>query len=444
MRRYVIVGTGVAGIAAAEAIRQVDPQGQILLIGDEPDGYYSRPGLAYFLTGEIPEKQLFPFRAEDFRRLRLTWWHDRVTRIDPARHVLQVQKRPEPVRYDRLLLATGSAAVRPDWPGIDLQGVVKLDTLPDARTIRRLARKAKAAVVVGGGITALEIVEGLLRHKVQVHYLLRGDRYWRRVLDEEESRLVERRLAHDGVRLHYRTQVAEILGRKGRVTGVRTTDGRVIPCQMVAVAVGVRPRLALARQAGLRTERGIVVDEFMQTSAPDIFAAGDVAQVYDPRAGRAVLDVLWPVARRQGQTAGYNMAGHTTAYRRGTPLNVTRLAGVTTTIVGQVGQAGPEDEDLVGIIRGDSEVWRDIPDAIVAQEGFDVNRLRVMVGQKHLLGAVLMGDQTLSRPLYTLIERQVDISAIRPALLEGRRPVADVLADFWSQWSRDHGTPRAQ
>ncbi len=445
MRRYVIIGTGVAGIAAAEAIREADPQGHILLIGDEPEGYYSRPGLAYYLTGEIPEKQLFPFRGEDFRRLRVTLWHDRVLAIDPQGHRLKLQRRNEVLRYDRLLIATGSTAVRPDLPGVDLQGVVKLDTLADARRIRQLARKAKAAVVMGGGITALEIVEGLLQHKVQVHYLLRGDRYWRRVLDEQESRIVERRLEEHGVRLHYRTQAAAIMGRRGRVTGVRTTDGRVIPAQMVAIAVGVRPNVMLARRAGLRTDRGILVDEYLRTSDEDIFAAGDVAQVYDPRVGQAVLDVLWPIARRQGQAAGYNMAGWTTSYRRGTPLNVTRLAGLTTTIVGQVGQPGRDDgDDLVGIIRGDSEVWRTIPDAIIAQEGFSVNRLRLMVGKRHLLGAVLMGDQTLSRPLYHLIDAQADITPIRERLIRGREPVADVLAEFWTQWSRQHAQQKPQ
>ncbi|NPA30484.1 MAG: NAD(P)/FAD-dependent oxidoreductase [Chloroflexi bacterium] len=445
MRRYVIVGTGVAGIAAAEAIREADPQARILLIGDEPEGYYSRPGLAYYLTDEVPEKQLFPWRARDFRRLGINLWHDRVVALDPRGHRLKLQRHSEPVPYDRLLLATGSVAVRPDLPGVDLQGVVKLDTLADARRIRQLARKAKAAVVIGGGITALEIVEGLLHHKVQVHYLLRGDRYWRRVLDEQESRIVERRLSERGVRLHYRTQAAEIMGRRGRVTGVRTTDGRVIPAQMVAIAVGVRPRLALPRAAGLRTERGVLADEYLRTSDEDIFAAGDVAQVYDPRVGASVLDDLWSVARAQGRAAGYNMAGWKTPCRRGTPLNVTRLAGLTTTIVGQVGQPARDGEDdLVGIIRGDSEVWRSIPDAIVAQEGFSVNRLRLMVGKKHLLGAVLMGDQTLSRPLYHLIDAQADITPIRERLIQGREPVAEVLAEFWIQWSRQHGTQKPQ
>ncbi len=442
MRRYVIIGTGVAGISAAEAIREVDPHGSIILVGDEPDGYYSRPGLAYYLTGELPEKQLFPFTPEDFRRLNVRIVHDRALRVLPKQHQVLLAQHGA-LSYDRLLLATGSQAVMPPLPGIDLEGVVKLDTLPDARHILRLARRAKTAVVVGGGITALEIVEGLNHRGVKVHYLLRGDRYWRKVLDEQESRIVEERLRHEGVRIHYRTSVEAILGKKGRVQGVRTQDGQVIKAQIVALAIGVRPRLELAQTAGLQLDRGILVNDRMQSSDPDIFAAGDVAQVFDPMVGKPVLDVLWPVARRQGQTAGYNMAGKTARYRRGTPLNVTRLADITTTIIGMVGQR-EADDDLIGIVRGDSEVWREIPDAIIAQEGFDVNRIRLMLGKRHILGAVVMGDQTLSRPLYHLIDQKADITPIRDRLIQGREPIADVLAEFWTQWRARHAAATQQ
>ncbi len=432
-RRYVLVGTGVAAVAAAEAIRRHDPEGHILLIGDEKEGYYSRPGLAYYLTGEIPERMLFPWRAEDFRRLRLELWHDRVEGIDPQGQRVYTARRGW-VPYDRLLLATGARAVQPDVPGVDLEGVVYLDHLQHARHIVRLARKARRAVVVGGGITALELVEGLRARGLQVHYLLRGDRYWRRVLDEEESRLVERRLQEQGVRIHYHTQVAEILGRRGRVVGVRTQAGEVIRCEIVAFAVGIRPRTELAREAGITVDRGILVDEHMRTNVPHIFAAGDVAQVYDPATGRHVLDALWPVARQQGTAAGENMAGHARPYRRATPLNVTRLAHITTAIMGQVGQ--PAQDPDAAMVRGDSEVWRVLPDALMAQKSDEVNRLRLMIGPRTLLGAVVMGDQTLTRALYTLIDQQVDITPVREALLREPHKAGDILAAFWERWQQ--------
>ncbi len=425
--RYLIVGQGVAGIAAAEAIRSADASGAITLLSDDPHGYYSRPGLAYYLTGEIPRSHLFPWREENFHRLRLQRVHGQAIDLDPVGHYLRLADGTH-LAYDRLLLATGSSAVRPTLPGVDLPQVVTLDNLADAERILALARKAHSAVVVGGGITALEIVEGLREHCRRVHYLLRGERYWNNVLDDAEARIVIQRLAAEGVRIHTNTEIAAIEGQRGRVAAVLTADGRRIACDMVAVAIGVAPRVQLARSAGLHVDRGVVVDEALRSSAPDIYAAGDVAQVYDARAGKALLDTLWNTARSHGSAAGQNMAGGSIRYVKPMPLNVTRLAGVTTTIIGSVG-AG-RDADLVGIARGDSELWRQLGQALVAEDEHEVNRLRLLVGQITLVGAVLMGDQRLSRPLQQLIGEQVDITPIRDQLLAPGAPLATLLDRF--------------
>jgi len=424
--RYVIIGSSIAGVAAAEAIRQVDHAGEITLISDDPHGYYSRPGLAYLLTGEISQAQLFPLREAEWRALGLRRVMGEVARLEPDAHqVILADDRGLP--YDRLLLATGSTAARLKAPGSDLPQVVMLDSLADARRILDLARRARAAVVVGGGITALEIVEGLRVHCRRVHYLLRGDRYWSNVLDEAESRLVLARLAAEGVQIHPRAEVAEITAQRGRVAGVTTTAGERIPCDLVAVAIGVLPRADLARAAGLRVERGVLVDEFLRASAADIYAAGDAAQVYDPRTGKALLDTLWNIARGQGAVAGHNMAGGSQRYAKPMPLNVTRLAGVTTTIIGRVGH-GP-DADVIGIARGDSETWRLLDDALVVEDATEVNRLRLLVGQKTLVGAVVMGDQRPSRPLQRLIGEGTDITPIRARLLAPHAPLAAILAE---------------
>jgi NAD(P)H-nitrite reductase large subunit len=286
------------------------------------------------------------------------------------------------------------------------------------------------AVVVGGGITALELVEGLVSRGVKVRYLLRGDRYWSNVLDEQESLIVEHRLKEEGVILHHHAEIVEVTGKNGRVAGVRLSNGQALACDLVTYAIGIRARLELAKEAGLAIERGILVNEYLQTNDPDIFAAGDVAQVYDPRSGRSVLDSLWTPARQQGYAAGLNMAGKPFAYVKAVPFNVTRLAGLTTTIIGTVGRG--RDDDLVGIARGDSETWRQLPDSIVAQTGFEVNRLRLLIGEKTLLGAIVMGDQKLSFPLEKMITENMDISPIRERLLAPNACISDIVAEFWT------------
>ncbi len=443
MRRYLIIGAGAAGVSAAESIRSQDTAGEIVMLCAEPDGFYSRPGLAYYLNGEIPEKQLHPFHGEDFSRLNIALRHDPAVAIDPEAHTVRTASG-KTIVYDRALIATGASARSPrDMPGTRLEGVIKLDNLSDARQIIKLVRRRKRAVVIGGGITALEIVEGLLARKAQVHYFLRGGRYWGSVLDEQESRIVERRLQEEGVKIHYHTEVAEILGKRGRVVGVRTKRGETLKCGIVGIAIGVKPNIQLAVDSGLETDHGILVNPYLQTSHPDVYAAGDVTQVVYPEHGKQRLNVLWWVARREGHIAGLNMAGQRIYYHPDVPFNVTRLAGLTTTIIGSVGRGSEHDDDLLGIARGDSETWRELPDAIVAQRGFDVNRMRLMIGEKHLLGALVMGDQTLSQPLHHLVTNRVDITPIHERLLMPQAPIGEIIAEFWSEW-RQSNAPSQQ
>lgn len=435
MTHYLIVGSSIAGQAAAEAIRASDAHSLITLVSEEAHQFYSRPGLAYVLRGDIPEKQLLARTAQDARQLKAQRVTARAERLLPDRQQL-VLANGQTLSYDRLLLATGSRAVPPDFPGHDLAGVVKLDNLDDLRHILKTANRKHTAVVVGGGITALELVEGLRARGLKVHYFLRGERYWSNVLDEAESHLIEDRLREEGVIIHSHTQIKQALGRRGKLIGVETPAGERLDCEVVAVAIGVRPRLELAQASGLKVDRGIVVDEYLRTSAPQVFAAGDAAQVIDSRTGRSMLDTLWSTARAQGQIAGQNMAGGRLIFEKDVPMNVTQLAGLVTTIIGTVG-AG-RDDDLVTISRGDSETWSLLEPGGVIYAQHDVNRMRLQLGEHHFVGAVVMGDQTWTRPLHSLIAQRADITSIRNALLAEPDAALDHLTRFYQTWESTH------
>jgi nitrite reductase (NADH) large subunit len=436
-RRFVIVGSGAAGIAAAESLRQRDSAAKIALVTHDPDGYYSRPGLAYLLTGHLPENQLFPLSARELSDLHIEFIHDRAVSIDSDAHRLGLL-RHDPLHYDRLLLAVGAQASMPVVEGVELQGVVKLDTLQDARIIAKLARRARRAVVVGGGITAVELVEGLAARGVETHYFLRRERYWPGVLDEHESRLVEHCLTQEGVQIHHHTELRRILGRRGRVSGVETAAGVTLACQMVAFAIGIRPRQNLARSGGVEVQRGILVDEQLRTSGTDIYAAGDAAQVFDPVRNEHLLDSLWWPAVEQGRIAGINMAGASQEYRKPLAMNVTRIGGLTTTLIGALG-AGQADDDLLSIARGDSEAWRRAPHAFAVEREREANRIRLLLDETNIIGALVMGDQTLSYPLQDLILQRVDIQPIRGRLLAASEPVGELLTDFWLNWKENEG-----
>ncbi|HMK08030.1 MAG TPA: FAD-dependent oxidoreductase [Anaerolineales bacterium] len=424
-RRYIVVGNGPAGVSAAETIRRHDGAGVVTIVGDEKVPFYSRPGLAYLLTGTIPEKMLFSRPETEYARQRLQREVGAVQAIDRGGHRVTLQGG-RTLPYDRLLLAVGARALRPRIPGIELEGVVSLDNLEDARRILRLARRARRACVVGGGITAVELAEGLAAQHLETHYLMRKDRYWGGVLEPAESALIEDRLTGERIRLHRQTDLAAVVGRRGRVAAVETQSGERLPCDLLAVAIGTAPRVELARQAGLATGRGILTDAEFRTEDPDIFAAGDVAEVFDPATGEHVLDSLWSVAIEQGRAAGQNLAGAAQPYRRQAPFNVTRIGGVTTTLIGAVGSGG-RDDDLVALARGDSQAWRQRLDAfaVVSDEG--ANRVRLHLGREHVVGAMVMGDQTLSRPLQQMIRDRVDIRPVRERLLRDPAHMAQVV-----------------
>jgi NADPH-dependent 2,4-dienoyl-CoA reductase/sulfur reductase-like enzyme len=428
MTRHVIIGSGIAGYTAAETLWTMDPTAEIVLVSDDPYGFYSRPGLAYYLAGQIPEKQLFLFSKKSQPNLDVKYVKGLVTRIDPLSHAININSVGK-IAYDRLLLATGASGIPMDLPGATLQGLVKMDDLADTRKILSMVRGTKTAVVVGGGVVAIELVEGLVARGVKVHYLLRGDWFWSNVLGEVESRMIEKTLTHDEVALHHNTEITEILGKRGKVTGVRTSTGKVLPCDIVAVGIGVKARIELAQDAGLKTERAILVDEYLKTSAHDVFAAGDAAQILDPTTGRHSIDNLWYPGRKQGRIAAFNMAGKTEKYRRTVATNVLLLARVMTTIIGAIGSG--RDEGPVYTTRGSSETWQQLPNTIAAESGTDVSHLRLVVGEQKLLGALVMGDQKISRPLRDLINAQVDISPIRNQLLQANAKLGQSVMDYW-------------
>lgn len=433
--RYVLVGSGIASLAAAESIRRVQPNAKIILVSQERAPFYSRPGLAYLLTNDVPEPQLTIREPVEVDALRLERVYGRAVQLLPDVRVLRLDDGTH-VPYDRLLIAIGAASIRGDFPGASLDGVVHLDDLAEARDIVRRTASARTAVVVGGGSTALELVDGFVARGVHTHYFMRGDRYWSKVFDPVESAIVESRLLAEGVVLHRNASVREALGHQGVLTGIATANGEQLSCDVLAVAIGVRPRLELARSAGIATDRGILTTEFLETSEADVYAAGDVAQVYDPVHQVAQLDTLWASAQQQGRIAGLNMAGVRVALRKHVPINVTRVGGVTVTIVGTVGAA--DDPDLLTLTRGQSERWITDPDAWSVGGARLGNRLRVVVSGRAIAGAVVMGDQALSQTLAHLIGEDVDITALRPALEAAPHDAMEMLLDFCHAHVTDH------
>jgi 3-phenylpropionate/trans-cinnamate dioxygenase ferredoxin reductase component len=305
---FVIVGGGMAGAIAAQTLREEGFDGKITLLGQEPNAPYERPPLSKdYLQGKADRDSIFvqpePWYAEHAVELSLD---SAVTSLEPASRTVTTAAG-ERLSYDKLLLATGSKPRRLDVPGADLDGVHYLRNVEDSERIKIEFARAKRVVIIGAGWIGLETAAAARAAGLDVPLLVSGDLPLQHVLGPEAAPIFDELHRSRGVDLRYRTTAVELTGRHGAVTGVRLSDSTKIDADMIIVGVGVAPRTELAAAAGLKIDNGIVVDEHLRTSDPDVFAAGDIAQTYSPRLGRHIRVEHWANARRQGAVAAKSM-----------------------------------------------------------------------------------------------------------------------------------------
>jgi len=341
--KYVIVGNGVASVGAIEGIRRVDPDGEILVISEESTPTYGRPLISYLLAGKIgPERMpLRPITFYDKFKVKMALG-SKVTAIDAkAKTVATEDGNTHP--YDRLLLATGGVPFVPPLPGKDGPGVYSFTTLANAETLVDVARNCKSVVVVGGGLIGLKAAEALHDRGVKVSIVELAPRVLSAAFDDKAGGLVAKRLAEVGIDVHCGTQATEIKrDANGAIVGVHLKDGAFLPCQAVVIAIGVVPASALAKDAGVKVDRGVVVDETLASSDPSVFAAGDVAQAKDLILDENRVVPIWPNAFNQGFYAGKNMAGADSPYLGGLAMNSIAFYGLPTVSVGIVNPAPGE------------------------------------------------------------------------------------------------------
>ncbi|MBI2329433.1 MAG: NAD(P)/FAD-dependent oxidoreductase [Chloroflexi bacterium] len=414
--KYLIIGNSAGGIGAAEAIRQVDKVGTMTIVSDEPYPAYSRPLISEYLAERRPLERML-FRPSDFyeknniqailgRKAEQLNSDEHTIKLDDGRKII----------WEKLLLATGGLPIVPGIEGIGLKGVFTFTKFDDAKAIdeflnQHQARKVRG-VVIGGGLIGVSVTEALRKREIDITIVEMRERLLNTILDEETSALEAETLRRGGVEIITGHTVAKVSSYlDGEASGVTLDDGRSLPCEMVIVAIGVRPRTEFVSDTKIKVNRGIRVDRYMATSSPDVNACGDVDEAYDFVYGENRLTPIWPNAYIGGRVAGFNMAAIPTEYRGGTAMNSLKYFGLDVVSAGMV---MPPDASY---------------EVIRAKYGQACKKVILKDGL--IMGMVFSGDIEKSGIVYNLMKDRVKVGAFQQALVAEDFGLVSLPEEIW-------------
>jgi len=397
--KYVIVGGSAGGIGAVEAIREMDPVGAITVVSEEPFPHYSRPMIGDFLSGEATLEKM-KYRDDLF------WEKNKVHALTGRKAVslnltdkyVELDEEGR-IDFEKLLIATGGKPFVPKIDGVEKDGVFTVTTFSDAECLAAKIEAAKKAVVIGGGLIGVIVTEALTKQGVKTTMVELKDRILNLILDETASEIVEKVIREADVNIVTGHTVKRILGKRNNdsvVGGAVLTNGEEVPCDLVIVDIGVIPRTELVVGTEVKINRGIIVDEFMRTSIPDVYACGDVAEAYDFVWDENRLLLNWPVAYLGGRTAGYNMAGKKTEYPGGTAMSALKYFHMP---IISVGITNPKEDDGYEVLANQD------PERNLYK--------KVVLKNDAVIGMIFMNDIERTGIIFYLMKNQVNVGSFK-------------------------------
>lgn len=388
-----IIGCGIAGVTAATTLKQNSSEVHVTMYTDEKHPYYPRPELYSILSAEAQPSDIYAFPKEWFERQGITiHTGKKVVEIDTSKKELKLEDGGE-ANYDKLLLTTGAHPFVPPVKGIDKSGVFTLRSVEDALAIREYAKKTSKAIVIGGGLLGLEFAASLRRLGQQVNVVEIFPRLLPNQLDTDGAEVFKSQIEKLGISFALGVKTQEILGDK-KVSGISLDNGNALEGGLVLFSAGIRSNIELAAKAGIRVNKGVVVDQWLQTSVPDVYASGDVAEFE----GR-VYGII-PAAEEQSKIAALNMLGKKQEYHGTIRSNTLKIVGLDLT---SIGMANPEGSQYEEVKR------------IVSEKGI---YKKIVLDHGKIVGAIVLGDTRAATAMMKVMEMGKDITKFKDAILE--------------------------
>ncbi|WP_373055742.1 NAD(P)/FAD-dependent oxidoreductase [Zunongwangia sp. H14] len=320
MEHIVIIGNGISGITAARHIRKNSDK-KITVISDESEYFFSRTALMYVYMGHMKWEHLKPYEDWFWEKNKIELKNASVEKIDFKSKQLMFAMG-EPLKYDKLVIATGSVYNKFGWEGENLEGVQGLITKQDLQLLEENTANCQHAVIVGGGLIAVEMAEMLCTRKINVTILVREKAFWGNVLPYKDAKMISEHIKSHGVNLLHETELDKILADKdGRVRAVSTKSGEEIKCQLVGLCTGVRPNVDFLRETSLEIDKGIMVNNYLETNIPDVYAIGDCAQQREVIGQRKPVEAVWYTGRMMGEVVAQSLTGNKMKYNPGNWFN---------------------------------------------------------------------------------------------------------------------------
>ena len=389
----VIVGNGVAGVTAARTIKEKNPNTKVTIYTDENSNYYPRPRLYEILSGKSDPKDIVVFSDEGYKKQGITVHLDKkAVKIDTEQKKLILDDQTE-VSYDKLILANGAHCFVPPIKGSEKKGTFTLRNIKDAMTIREYTKNTKKAIIIGGGLLGLEFAFALRKLGQQVTVIELSQRLLPRQLDNDGATILKERIEALDINIVLGAKTAEILGKE-KVTGVLLDSGKTIQGDLVLISAGIRCNIALATESGINVNRGVIVDNYLKTSADNIYAIGDIAEF-----NGTVYGII-PAAVDQAKNAAENIQGKQTIYEGTVPTNTLKVMGIDLTSAGLV---NPEDTKYEEIKETDKK--KGIYKKLVLDKG-------------KIVGAIILGETKPVQSIKRLIAQETDVTKYKNLILK--------------------------